>query len=98
MQVSGWLRGADGLLELRRGQHGPEYRAAGLQYPPSAEVSEQHRVVPDPVDNSGHGANSRQVITSNARSAAVRGPSRPGVVFQFVIADMVQRLDDRRAG
>ena len=63
-----------------------------------AQTVQTDGVVADELDDLRHDVHRACVVASDAERAAVRRAHRSAVVLKFVVADVVEGLDDRRPG
>ena len=88
--------GADSLLKFGSVQRHTEDRAAWFEQAARAQTVEPHRVVPDALDEFRHHVHRAWIIAGNPERAAFRRASWSAFVFEFVVANVVEGLDDRR--
>src|SRR5882757_5315324 len=97
--TSGFLSGGGGVhgsLELGSAQRNAEDRAAGSEQPTGAQAVQPDGVVADALDDVRHDVHRARVVARDAEGPALRRADGPAFVLQFVVADLVERLDDRR--
>src|SRR5262245_13051380 len=90
--------GADGAREFMTLQHQAENRAARLQRPAGTEAGQGNGLIADAVDKLRDCRKALRAVACHACGSSACPPRRSCVLFQLVIADVVERLDDRRAG
>src|SRR5436190_11683033 len=85
-------------FELGPLQRRTEDRTAGLEDAAGAKAVQPDGVVADPLDDVRHHVHRRCIVSRYTDGTAVRGADRSALVLEVVVADLVQRLDDRGPG
>src|SRR5439155_11381492 len=88
--------GADGQLKLASVQRRTEDRAPWFEQAAGAQAVEPHSVVPDALDEFRHHVHRAWIVAGNPERAAFRRASWSALVFELVVANVVEGLDDRR--
>jgi hypothetical protein len=80
---------------FRQRRHGPEYRPARLEHPARSQALQANRVIPDTVGQAGDRGDRHRVVARHAGRPPVRVARGPRPVLEFVVPDVVERLDNR---
>lgn len=87
--------GAHRHLELVPAQRRTEDWAAWLKKPASSEALQPNGVVANALDEFCHSIHGTGVVARNTERASLRRTDGPALVFEVVVTDVVERLDDR---
>src|SRR5260221_912885 len=88
--------GADSQLKLGSVQRRTEDRTPWFEQAARAQTVEPHRVVPDALDEFRHHVHHVWIVAGNPERATFRRAFRSAFVFELVVANVVEGLDDRR--
>src|SRR5579864_8107764 len=87
--------GADRQLKLRSVQRRTEDGAPWFEQAARAQLVEPHGVVPDALDEFRHHVHRVWIVAGNPERASLRRASWSACVFELVVANVVEALDDR---
>src|SRR5580693_3298244 len=90
--------GGHGALELRLPQGYAEDGAAWLEDATRPQAVQPDCVIAHALDEAGDDIERRRVVAGDSERPPVGRASRPPFVVKLVVANVVQGLDDRRAG
>src|SRR6202790_3454193 len=88
--------GADSPLKLASVQRRTEDRAPWFEQAARAQTVEPYSVVPDALDEFRHHVYRAWIVAGNPERAPFRRASWSAFVFELMVANVVEGLDDRR--